>query len=630
MVVSFLALSLGTITFENPGIRLELFLKEISKQTGVGFHCPPYLNNEVLAASFKDQSIDILKSQLARVIHGTWEQKEDGWWLIQSSDQKKEEEKWVWETRNTVLQMQIDAFKVAEPKSEWTTKEANKYWMDLQASKKRTGEDVMTSANRMALRMRSPESRLGSAIASQLTVNMLTDDPLKPNFNRYSVNGLPGHINLPIKFGDAFPRYVNERQLFQALGGNVDVKGRPVNFELSYSTGERGYFFIQWLDKDWRYLGSWFPIPSFESKKFEPKGEIFKVSDSTRDILALQKEINAGSEAAPVFEKYQDSPLLKEAVISMFQATKQDPLGIIQGRCWIDFAKSVNRPLLVNLKDDEDIPRPSLHVPLVVQNNFVFGMKREDADGWVLGRPINPLFNRSWRMDRKLIEEYARLTTTPNTPNFYPILQKSRIGAFIAYFTTGIPNQAFLLDDLQINGYVSGVFGSLPEDQLNACLRGARIPVSSLPTHGLELMNFLLRDGVFTELSPVAKDDSISLCPLYYLPNGTKGMSLGAFIKIEPEFRFATEPVQEYGTVFDINSFADLIKEARADSPVFDSKFSLVSQRIFVATFHLGNKSMSEETIDPTVQTNMPTYTWKTLPDSVRQQVLEAMKRPTS
>ncbi|MEI7985415.1 MAG: hypothetical protein WCI55_07275 [Armatimonadota bacterium] len=106
MVVSFLALSLGTITFENPGIRLEPFLKEMSKQTGVGFHCPTYLNNEVLAASFKDQSIDILKSQLARVIHGTWEQKEDGWWLIQSSDQKKEEEKWMWETRNTVLQMQ--------------------------------------------------------------------------------------------------------------------------------------------------------------------------------------------------------------------------------------------------------------------------------------------------------------------------------------------------------------------------------------------------------------------------------------------------------------------------------------------------------------------------------------------
>ena len=135
MIASFLAFSLGTITFENPGIRLEPFLNEMSKQTGIGFHCPTYLNNEVLAASFKDQSIDVLKSQLARVIHGTWEQKEDSWWLVQTSDQKKEEEKWLWETRNRVIQSQIDVLKAVAPTSEWTTQEAYKYWMDLQASK---------------------------------------------------------------------------------------------------------------------------------------------------------------------------------------------------------------------------------------------------------------------------------------------------------------------------------------------------------------------------------------------------------------------------------------------------------------------------------------------------------------
>ena len=128
----------------------------------------------------------------------------------------------------------------------------------------------------------------------------------------------------------------------------------------------------------------------------------------------------------------------------------------------------------------------------------------------------------------------------------------------------------------------------------------------------------------------MAKDDSTSLSPLYYLPNGIKGMSLGASIKVEPEFRFATEPIEDYGTEFDINSFADLLKDAKAGSPLFDAKFSLGSHRVFVATIYLGNKSMSEETSEPNVQTNMPTYTWKTLPDSVRQQVLEAMKRPTS
>ena len=70
-VFLLLGLTGATVSIENPGVRLELFLKEVSRQTGQGFHSPTYLNNEVLAASFKDQSIDVLKTQLARVITHT-------------------------------------------------------------------------------------------------------------------------------------------------------------------------------------------------------------------------------------------------------------------------------------------------------------------------------------------------------------------------------------------------------------------------------------------------------------------------------------------------------------------------------------------------------------------------------
>jgi hypothetical protein len=60
MIVSLLVSLIGTITFENPGVRLELCLQEMSKQAGQSLRCPVSLKDEVLAASFQNQSIDIV------------------------------------------------------------------------------------------------------------------------------------------------------------------------------------------------------------------------------------------------------------------------------------------------------------------------------------------------------------------------------------------------------------------------------------------------------------------------------------------------------------------------------------------------------------------------------------------
>jgi hypothetical protein len=634
MVAVMFAFLGETISFENPGIRLELFLKEVSKQSGVGFHCPTYLNNEVLAASFKDQSIGVLKSQLARVIHGTWEQKEDGWWLVQSSDQRKEEEKWVWETRNKVLQHQIDGLKAVAPRSEWTTNEAEKYWIDIQAARKKTGEAPWTAARRSALRMRSPEARLCASIAAKLTVNMLTENPLRYNGNRYSVRGLPGHIELPINLGNKLQQYEIERQRYLSLSQTAeeqnifDRQREPVHLELQYSSLERGYLFFSWWDKDWKAVGSGMPTIFLNNKVFQAQGESFPLSKETQEIANLQREISSGMDAEPMFEKHKDSPLLQEAVSTMFNATQRDPLGIMQGRCWIEFAKYVKKPLLVSLKDDDGVLRPSSHVPTVIQKEFVLGMMRDDIDGWVLGRPINPMFNRAWRMDRKLIEEYARLTKARNSGNIYPSLQIARINSTVDFFTAGIPNAEFLLDDQRYSGYFTALFGYLDEQQLNACLRGDRIPVSSLSSKGQEFMSILARDGSLTELTPLMDDESSDLNPLYYLPNGTKGMWLGASFKIQPEFHFEIEPAEDIGTDMDIASFAALLKTAKSGDPIFDAKFTVSSNRVFVGTVYLGGKSKSESLSIPIGQGRMPTYTWKTLPDSTREQVLDEMKKP--
>ena len=628
MVVSLLlGLISGTISFENPGIRLELFLKEMSKKSGQGFHCPTYLNNEVLAASFKEQSVDILKTQLARVIHGTWEQKEDGWWLVQTGDQKKEEERWVWEGRNRMLQYQIDGLKAVSPKNEWTIKDAEKYWIDTQASRKTTGDGVWNRNRRLALRLQSPESRFSALLASKLTVKMFTEDPLKLNLNRYSVHGLPGHVELPIDLDSAMTQYAHERQLFHMVGNSKDSDEKPDHVEITYFSGERQFIFVSWLDKEWNTIENALPSIYLPNIALQVQGETFPISNDTKELLAIDKEISSARDSTPVFEKHKSSPIFVDAVSTMFVATKRDPLGIIQGRCWVDFAKSVSQPLLVSLKDDEAINKPPLHVPTLAQSGLVIGMMREDADGWVLGRPINPLFNRSWRVDRSLIEEYARLTKLPSSPNFLPLLRISTILLQIALFSTEIPNGRFLLDDRRMPGDLTAVFGTLGEGQINDCLQGATIPVSALPALGQTFMKYMAVGGSLNDLTPLNISNPGSHSPLYCLPNGAAGITIGAKIQIESEFHFDTEPTPDSNTNLDVESFAYLLKTAEKDSALADMKFKLASKRALVVTAYLGRKSKSEEISEPIFEKDLPTYTWKTLPDSIRQQVLAAMKK---
>ena len=616
------------ISIENPGIRLELFLQQLSKQTGTEFHCPVYLNNEVLAASFQNQSIDIVKSQLARVIRGTWDKKEDGWWLIQTPEQKKEEAKWSWDFRNKILQFQIDGLKAVAPKAEWTIKDAENYWIERKSLRKKGGEAPKSFAQQMAMELQQPDARFCALIASKLTPNMFTHDPLKFSVSTYSIHGLPGHIDLPIDIGDSIGRYERERNLYQMVSESNSPKGAASHVEVQLFFGEQNLIRFTWLDKDWKYIESSAPSIFLGARQFRAKGEVFPLSKETKQIMAYQKELTSGPYAAPTFEKYKNAPFFADAVSVLEHATKRDPLGLFQGRCWIDFAKSVQKPLLVNLKDDDQITRTTNCVPTVAQTRFVIGMTREDNDGWVLGRPVDPQLNRSWRVDRGLIEEYARLLRVKMTPNLYPLVQLNALIANYTLFSSGIPNGQFLLDDRRVSTDLTAVLGTLSEAQLDDCLKGNRIPVGSLSAQGQDLMQILARQGSLSSLTPFNVPAGTSgLCPLYYLPNGTQGMSIGASMKIDPEFRFDSEPDQDYPKVLSVDSFARLLKKSKKESSVFDAEFKLGTKRTIVGTAYLGQKSQSDGTSIPIPDDAAPTYTWKTLPVEIRQQVLNAMKR---
>ena len=622
-----LAISLfwiNSVSYENPGIRLELFLKELAKQSGQSFHCPQYLNNEVLVASFRDQTVDVIKAQLAKVINGTWEERTDGWWLVQTSDQKKAEERLVYSRRNQILQNQLEGLKAIAPKAEWGTKDAEKYWLDMQTSRKRTGEGVWNSAQRKAFRLKSPESRFMSTVASRLKPEMLASDPTKPDIRRYTVRGLPNQVELPIDISDILHQYNNETQLLRTISGETPSFGTSASHvEIQYDTSEVPFVVVTFYDRKWQYVSSALPS-AFLPTTYVAASEVFPLSVETQEVLNLAKQL-------PIYngesvEDFKRTPVHQAVVDTLGKAMTRDPLGVRQGRCWIDFAKSAEKPMLVNLEDDPDVWRPKNYVPAIEQKGLTVGMKRQDADGWILGSPLNPQHNRTWRIDRSLVERFATLSSL-KAPSINVQLQKMDIICYANLFTNGIPNSQFIEDMFTDYKWSIAALGTLTPDQLSACLRGATIPVSSLSERAQFYISMMASEGYLNVLSSFSQTENDSMCPRYCLPNGIGGMHLGASRTSEMLFSFTEEVVGivNEGDGLDLDSFAQTMKKASQQySSLLEKKFIISTIQRFVSAVHLGDKKFTEELdLD---RSDSPEYTWKTLPDPIKKRVLEAMK----
>ena len=611
----------GAISVENPGIRLELFLKDLSRQAGQEFRCPTSLNNEVLAASFHDQSIDIVKAQLANVIHGTWEKKEGDWWLTQSSEQKKEEAKWNRDQRMALYRWLIDSLQKEVPKSEWTVAEFEKVWNVAKAP------DTLPIANIKAGRFRAmmlqPESRFEARVASLLKPEYFYTDGLHHDNGRYSPRGLPGHLSLPIDIADSLTAFQNESQIYSTVTGQPNRSVRtPAHVEITNRDLGLPRFTMYIYDQRWGYISSCWLAIDLDSSSVVAEGEAFSLSEATKkridfyDLLQenrYDRNEDSNMRADPEFAPCRDA---------MLTATKTDPLGLRQGLCWIDFAKSVHQPLLVNLEEDAYQYRPKLFVPKREQQGIKLGMERVDKDGWVLGRPLNPLANRTWRVDRSLVERFSRLVYSPDFLSLKSQIQVDDLLIYSYLNSAGFPNEAFYVGfDYRGNGPFC-LLGTLTPEQLGACINGDRIPVERLSERAQQYLTQLWSNGNLNDLSPLMSDPFAS-SPIYCLPNGYKGTTLGVSQTDVPVFTTSTDP-NAPGTT--LGAFAGFIyRGQRSDPANLDKPFQTWRERALTAEVHLGTRVLTQTVSEPGIA-ERHTYTWKTAPESIRKAVLDTIK----
>ncbi len=623
MGVMILCGLIGTVfSYETPGIRLELLLKDWSKLTQEELHCPQFLKNEVIATSFENQSFEIVKAQLARVVHATWTQKEDGWWLGQSGEQQKEEKKWNYDHRRALVQWEIDHLKQHAPTRDWTQGEAEKHWILYKQARKRTGEKV-SEAQRNALELETPQNRFVERVAALLKPEFFPLDSIEYDRSRYAINGLPGHIRLPIDLTPAFQSYKVENDLLKVVSGQ-ERENPPKHFEIRAGSFETPEFNIYVYDDNWQYVDSCWASFDAGYTEIVAEGENFTLSPETQAVMNYADLIEKNLYDDEAYPMLKQQPLYPKITQTMREATKTDPLGILQGPCWIDFAKSRKMPVMVNLEDQTEMYRPKQFVPTVTQKSPVLGMVRVDEDGWVLGRPINPFLNRSLRIDRSIVERFTKLVADTDVQSIETQIPLQDIGRYSWTYAAGVPNYKFLVGyDAPSNG-VFCLLGTLSQEQLKSCTNGVRIPAERLPDRAKKYLTDLWSNGNLDDLSPLAKGASNST-PVYLLPQGIRGMSLTAEDTTQTVFEFTRGEGPSNAIVFD--DFASLIKEALQNYPVLlDKPFRVGTARCMTAKVYLGEKSVSQTVTGPKTFDDK-TYTWKTLPESIKTPIIEAMKR---
>lgn len=611
------------VTVHNPGIRLELFLRELSAQSGGKFECAPALKNEVLAVSFEDQPVEEVRTQLGRVIHGSWEIRNNAWFLTQTSSEQAEERKWNIEQHKAAYAYRLSQLASYAPKTEWTAVDAEQFVVDYQKFRSKSTEAQNSAKGAEQLMMRSPSNRLNATIAAYLKPEMFPLEGLDRENPRFSPTPLPSHFKLPISVQGALQRFQVESQLYEsATGKKRDSWQGAVNMEVRTSGFEQPEFTLYLYDQNWRYVTSCWASLDVNNEVFKAKAESFPLSPETQAMVDFSDHLSEDRYDRTLDGGYKANPLYKKACQVYFNATQTDPLGLIQGACWVDYAKSQGRPLIVNLEEDVYLNRPHLFVPTEEQDPLSAGMVRVDADGWVMGRPRNPLYNRTWRLDRAVVEEFSKLVASPNFTTLESQIKADDLGRQCYMEGMGVPNEQFLIGyDYRGNGPFC-LLGTLTSDQLRKCLAGEDIPTTQMNPRAKGYLYALMQNGNLDNLSPLIGESEQST-PAFCYPDGLPTMTLGATWGEVELFSFSDSPTALGRS---LEGFKYDLKQALGKDPgLSGQKITTWKARQLTAVLKYGTRKEIQSAEDLGHQ-GAKTYTWDTLPDETKRKLLAAVK----
>jgi len=414
-----LLVQLTPINVESPGIRLVNLIPKLAMEARLALSVVPALENDVVAIRTMGRPWGEVKSNLAKVLNATWEEKDGRFILAQTPEQQAADLATRYECMKAKIQKLKDDFEPYYSANEWSDREFAT-WIARKTKKFDPETKGMARLPEIVWRRRSdPNGRFLARFFHSATPEMFVQNGTEWYNRPYSDVPMALHQTISLDTRKMLQTYKDERERFQlsqdrppdAIPLSNDYKN-SAHWKLNFLEEMDGKLSlaIDFMDSQGIYtdgvaeFGDYTDPSHYEGLRGKSKLSEFASErfSATYDMLGeYDKEVTKEDLAAQDKAK----KLVQELCAEFAKAEAEDPLRYLSGDEWRLFSEEQGKPMIALLADGID--------NLVVMKShpkLPSGLYRADSEGWIFGMQRDPFYVRSHRVPRqKLAKMMARL-----------------------------------------------------------------------------------------------------------------------------------------------------------------------------------------------------------------------------
>ena len=438
---------LPKVSIELRGVRLENAAMPLAKVLGMEFlEIGPTLKDHVILLRTKNVEPEVLKSNLAKVLNGTWEHRKEGWRFTQTDEQKVAERKIYDKARYKFFSEMTEKSKkkISEfkPFDEASCKQIINELKNISSTKfNRNNNSIWRRIEKID--QQSPMGRFAFRAALRITPEMwmkLTEDNPRIVFcTRPTEMQQP----FPFRVDDLLAQTVQEQNLWSTYAG-----GEPLRGPRAGNDDEESYYYLgnlnehrqPFLTKDLDTVTMTIELnsESIEFNAYDAKGKstfnsninFYEYSDEdyNYDFRAefekmKKKMVKVEGEAAEYLDAvspinlYGRRDSLKKSLspgllAKLLNPEKIDPLSIAAPYVYLTSIETPNVIMVMN--DEQRMSR----FPEFKESRYLRYRPANivDADGWFLLSQPNPIASRKQMPDRKKLGPMMRFMNANKRP----------------------------------------------------------------------------------------------------------------------------------------------------------------------------------------------------------------------
>jgi hypothetical protein len=232
------------VTVNIPGARLEVAESELSRAFGEPVTIGTSLKQLPIVIMAKDVSVHELREKIALALNASWEKKQTGWVLFQTSEQKKAEDEYSRKEKLRLVEQSLaKKRKAVQDQKAFNPEVARMLGKELELLQNTNvkGDDSGRFWRRLQqVDAKGPVGRFGNAFALRIPPEMFT---VVSNENpRVVFSSSPTRMQLPLKvnFTDLYQTLVKEQQIWADYAKGKRFEGPEVEGGGRYVMGDLG------------------------------------------------------------------------------------------------------------------------------------------------------------------------------------------------------------------------------------------------------------------------------------------------------------------------------------------------------------------------------------------------------